>query len=180
MGTKLIDLVDPRERRAAAWLGSLGHQPEKIPEESDKTPDFLVRGRDTGAMFYAEVKTLEGPGEGEPLLWDPLYNTIAKRIRDSRKQFESVDAEHHFPRVMLFLSEDMRIHGQTMLDFFKSRIEVGEQVVRDLNRFRFGRVRDDLEKIDLYVVLDIGDSPTFFFSQTDSSTLQSLLSLFWS
>jgi hypothetical protein len=169
---------DPGERRAAVWLESLGHPPEKIPEEADKTPDFRVHTSGIDSHFFAEVKTIESPGSDEALLWDPLYNTVSKRIRDSRKQFTAIDPDHRHPRVMIFVSEDMRIHGETLLDFFKGQIVVGHEVVRNLNRFRLGRVAADIGHIDVYVVLDTADSPTFFFTDVDAGRSSALTKLF--
>lgn len=161
-----LPLKDPREARAASWLESLGHRPEKIEEDSSKKPDFRVLAKTGNEVFYVEVKVIEGPGESEGILFDPLFNKISNRIRDAYKQFQGNDPEHNLPRVLLFLADDFRIHGQTMFDFFSGRIEIEGKIIRELKRFRFGRVRNDLGEIDLYVILDLGDTPTFFYNET--------------
>jgi hypothetical protein len=171
--------VDPREARAARWIEALGHRVEKIPEDDSKTPDFRVWTAKGEAAALAEVKTIEGPGEGEGLLWGPLFNNISNRIRDARKQFESIDSSHGLPRVLVLVSEDFRIHGQTMIDFFSGRIEVGGEVTRDLKKFRLGRVKGDIGEIDLYVVLDHGDSPTLFFTDSHVDYATRLQELFF-
>lgn len=172
-------IADPGEARVARWIRALGHRVEKIPEEAAKRPDFRVLTTDGAAVALAEVKTIEGPGEGEGLLWDPLFNTVSNRIRDARKQFESIDPSHDLPRVLAFVSEDFRIHGQTMIDFFTGRIEVDGQIIRELKKFRLGRVTGDLGEIDLYVILDHGDAPTLFFNDSNPAYLDRLQGLFF-
>lgn len=177
--SKTIPLKDPREARAARWLESLGHRPVKIKEGNRKKPDFHVLAKaDDEFFFYLEVKTIEGPGESEGLLFDPLFNRVSNDIRDARKQFENVDPEHNLPRVLLFLAEDFRIHGQTMFDFFSGRIEIEGEILRELKRFRFGRVRDDLREIDLFVMLDRDNTPTFFYNETIPSKALALQEAF--
>src|SRR5262245_36675771 len=171
-------MADPGEARVAKWIQMLGHRVEKIPEEDSKTPDFRVLTTGGTQVALAEVKTIEGPGEGEGLLWDPLFNNISKRIRDARKQFESIDSSHCVPRVLVFVSEDFRVHGQTMIDFFTGRIEVGGEVIRELKKFRLGRVKGDISEIDLYVVLDHGDTPTLFFNDSNVAYATQLQELF--
>jgi hypothetical protein len=171
-------ISDRGEARAAKWIQALGHRVEKIPEVDSKTPDFRFLTVDGIQVALAEIKLIEGPGQGEDLLWSAVFNNISKRIHDARKQFESIDSSHVLPRVLVFVSEDFRVHGQTMLDFFTGHIEVGGKVIRELKTYRLGRVKADIGEIDLYVILDHGDTPTLFFNDSNDEYAARLEELF--
>lgn len=169
---------DRGEARAAKWIQTLGHRVEKIPEEDSKTPDFRLLTVDGIQVALVEVKIIAGPGQGENLLWNAVFNNISKRIHDSLKQFESIDASHVLPRILVFVSEDFRVHGQTLLDFFTGQIEVAGEVIHDLKRSRLGRVKGDIGEIDLYVMLGHGDTPTLFFNDSNDEYAARLQELF--
>ena len=91
------------------------------------------------------------------------------------KQFDAVNETRSVPNVLVLVAEDMRFHMQAFLDLLKGEIVVDGQPVADLRRYRFGRGSSAFSKVDLFIVLDTGNHPTFF---NDSRFLERLITLF--
>lgn len=156
--------TDSWEARAGEWLRSLGFWVEKIPEDPvEKKPDFRITPS-AGASFYVEVKGLEGPGDDQSLESASLFNKISKKIRDAQKQFSCIDPNHDSPRVLLFVADDFRIHRQKLLDFIEGQVEVDGQLMANLARYRFGKVRAEIGDIDAYAILETNGDVFFFYN----------------
>jgi len=169
--------MSPREARAATFLSGFGLKVEKVAEGATKTADFRVTASDQ-FDFHGEVKAIEGPGQDKPMTWDSICNRIGSDIRKAVAQFDAVNPSHSAPNVLIFLAEDMRIHWRLMKDFFEGKIEIEGQTIADLTRHRFGRVRQALPVVDLFILLDTGDNLTLFFTGSDPTFLPKLATLF--
>jgi len=95
----------PGETILKQYLESKGLTVIKIPESDIKTVDFEVHAQGKLA-FYLEEKTLEIT----PVAWksiDPVYNAIAKHIKEAVKQFKSVNPDKTVPNVLAITNMDL-------------------------------------------------------------------------
>ncbi len=168
--------MSPRERRAADFLKKLGLVVKKRPEGAEKSPDFDVTASD-GFYFLSETKAVVG-GENEPLLWQELYNAITSDIREAAKQFDSVNSTRLVPNVLILVSEDFRFREQSFIDFLKGEIIIEGKLLADLRRYRLGRVKPAFSRIDLFLLLDKGNTPSLFFVDNDPRFLVKLRAIF--
>lgn len=79
---------------------------EKKEIRKSKKPDFKIISK-RGYPFYCEIKsihTVTDPIHG--LLFNTIYNGIVSRTGDAFKQFESINAMHLLPNVLLFKSHN--------------------------------------------------------------------------
>src|SRR4051812_48198770 len=123
--------ISDRESRAASFLSRYRLAVEKIDEREVPIPDFRVTCPDD-FCFYSEVKAIEGPGAENDLVWKPLYNRLSADIRKAVEQFNSVNSARLAPNVLVVLSEEMRIHGQSMKDFFQGKLAINGETIADL------------------------------------------------
>lgn len=158
--------TDTGEVIAIDFLNSFDLAVEKYPEQSYRTPDFHVTSLD-GFYFLVEVKTLVGPGSEQGLIWETLHNRISTEISEASEQFRSVNSHRFVPNVLIFISQDMRIGGRSLNDFFQGYIRITDTINVNLNRQRNGRARKRIPKIDLFIIISHAGTPTFFYTQTD-------------
>lgn len=168
---------DPGEEIAVTLLKNLGLSVEKYPEQDIRTPDFRVSSSD-GFYFLTEVKTIVGPGDDQALIWQTLHNRISAEIYDASEQFNSVNVHRLAANVLIFVSQDMRIDGRALLDFFKGEIKITDDIIVDLSRQRKGKAGKRIHQIDLFIVISHAGTPTFFYTQTDNRFRQNLERIF--
>ncbi|CAH2714781.1 hypothetical protein BACCIP111895_01957 [Neobacillus rhizosphaerae] len=124
---------------------------DKIDETDEKTPDFTVNQSDS-LLFYCEEKTLELV-EFEGAIPDSTYNAISRKIRESAKQFKSINPKHLYPNVLVIINMDsMRdIHDLVITVTGKALTDKGKWIQI---RHVLERLKVDLETVDMVMWFD--------------------------
>ncbi len=138
-----------------------------------KTPDFKVSATN-GTFFYCEAKSLPELDSNKSIFPNALHNSLADKIIRASKQFKSVNPLHLVPNVLAWRAKDPRINSQSLEDLLKGSIEIGNAVVADLSKQRFGRVRYHLKDIDLHVWFYPHGKPDFIYTSSDPRFLINL------
>lgn len=156
-----------------------------------KTPDYRVY-IDRELKFYCEVKNaqkdrwldekLEEAAPGEivgGLRKDPVFNRLSAHIHKARKQFEAVNKEEDLPNVLAFYNEDeqsgfLDLLAVTTGNFFAE----GGSVFPIYKNFSEGRIRADIEKIHLFIWIDVHKPHRFLFNTINSKYQNELCSIF--
>lgn len=158
---------------------------------SGKTPDFQVfSGNDL--ELYCEVKSPEQdtwlddqldeamPGEiVGGLRNDPIFNRLTAHIHKARKQFDAVNPTEAFPNVLAFYNQDtnsgfLDLLAVTTGNFFS---EDGS-VFPIYKNYSEGRVKTDIEKIHLFIWLDVNKPHRFLFNTINSKFQRGLCQRF--
>jgi hypothetical protein len=154
------------EERVARLLARAGLEPRRYKisqcNPDKKNPDFEVVGHDT--YFLCEVKSIcMGIGDG-PVLHSTIFNNLTENIHDAIKQFRAANRIHSVPNVLLWISHNFRVNVRTFLDLACGRILVSTEVVADLSKYRYGRMKVEFTDIDLHIWLESDDTPHFIFN----------------
>lgn len=132
------------------YLEGKGLRVLKIPERDIKTADFEVFYEEE-LLFYLEEKTLEP----KPVKWkgiDPIYNSMARHLKEATKQFKGVNPYKNVPNVLSFTNKDP---ARSVNDLF---ITLTGYVITPGGKMRWipnmKRIEKDLFLIDLYLWFD--------------------------
>jgi hypothetical protein len=142
-----------------------------------RTPDFKIL-KDGELVFHCEVKTIAEdtwiidqvmnapPGTivGGPRN-DATYNRISSKIHDAAEQFRSVNPEHKYPNVLIFIDheEGLGYNGllQTVTGYFFAQ---GGERHPIFKKYSEGRIEKEKYQIDLYLWFDDRrDKPDWLF-----------------
>jgi len=140
----------PGETILKQYLESKGLTVIKIPESDIKTVDFEVHAQGKLA-FYLEEKTLEIT----PVAWksiDPVYNAIAKHIKEAVKQFKSVNPDKRVPNVLAITNMDPNRNVNHLFSTLTGQVITATGKLRWINKLK--SIEDDLSLIDLYLWFD--------------------------
>lgn len=158
---------------------------------SGKTPDFRVFSGSDLAL-YCEVKSPEQdtwldnrldqavPGEiVGGLRNDPIFNRLTAQIHKARKQFDAVNPTEALPNVLAFYNQDTNLGFLDLLavttgNFFS---EDGS-VFPIYKNYSEGRVKKDIEKVHLFIWLDVNKPHRFLFNTTNSKFQRGLCQRF--
>ncbi|OPL11290.1 MAG: hypothetical protein AVO34_08715 [Firmicutes bacterium ML8_F2] len=138
------------ETNVRQYLESRGLTVRKIPESNFKTVDFAVQDRGELA-FYLEEKTLELT----PVAWgsiDPVYNNIARHIKEAIRQFSSMNPDKNVPNVLAITSMDPTKTINHLFSTLTGQIITNSGRLQLIDKMRF--IKDDLTLIDLYLWFD--------------------------
>ena len=172
------DKID--KQRARQFLEKCGLAVEEYSKDElrwSRTPDFKIL-KDGELVFYCEVKTIAEdtwiinqimnapPGMivGGPRN-DATYNRISSKIHDAAEQFRSVNLEHKYPNVLIFVDheEGLGYMGllQTVTGLFFAQ-SGGRHAI--FQKYSNGRIREEKFNIDLYLWFDDHwDKPAWLF-----------------
>lgn len=136
-----------------------------IPEKDKKTPDGYIDG--FGVKYVSEIKSpvLRLDIKTQLYKFKTTHRKILDFIHTASKQFESFDAKHERPRVMIFTS----IHSQLNWKSFTDAIQGGVvdqkgRVLHDLSKTPvYQSTLPLLSGIDLYVWYQVSGSKDKFF-----------------
>jgi len=182
------------EDKVKEFLETYQLRPERFTSAemaSGKTPDFRVfSGSDL--KLYCEVKSPEQdtwlddqldaamPGEiVGGLRNDPIFNRLTAHIHKARKQFDAVNPTEAFPNVLAFYNQDtnsgfLDLLAVTTGNFFS---EDGS-VFPIYKNYSEGRVKEDIEKIHLFIWLDVNKPHRFLFNTINSKFQRDLCQRF--
>jgi hypothetical protein len=147
---------------AKVLLESKGFAPQRITQKmypDKKIPDYRVHWGQ-GGLFFCEVKSPE-------LIMDPptqlfKHTTTMSKLTDflhtAAKQFNSVNAHHLVPNVLIWVSDHMQLNHHNLIECVEGKISCGHQVIRDLSREPFVlRTDEDWRVVDIHIWLQVGN-----------------------
>jgi hypothetical protein len=175
--------MDPNEKKVKSYLEDLGvivNSFSKKEKRSGKTPDFRVF-RISDFMFYCEVKSitedrwldqqLDNTVSGElagAARNDPIFNRLTSDIHDAVKQFEAVNSRQIYPNVLAFVNHDNMCGFNDLLGVVTGKFYSNDEKVHPIyHQFSHGRIKEEKEKIHLYVWLDDYKLNRLLFNQKD-------------
>ena len=140
---------------------------QKVPESTSKTPDFefCVNGE---RLFIAELKTLDDCEPSAERGWivsqehigvkkahrkDNSVARVASRIHEAYKQL----CNYPVPKVLILLNKDMLDVGD-LEEAFTGQMVYGDLTQSYVNtasrKIAEGQIKDEKDKIDLYIWID--------------------------
>ncbi len=138
-----------------------------------RTPDFRVLAGDRLA-FYCEVKTaqedewLERQIDAAPPLTlvgglrpDPTYNRISNYIHSAAGQFDAVNAGCEYPNVLAIVNNDFEAGLPDLLAVLTGNAYTNGGPIRMYGNFSDGRIREEKNRIHLYLWFDTGKPEPF-------------------
>ena len=178
----------------AEFLGVYGLSTErysKSERRTGKTPDYKVL-HDGQLKFFCEVKNSEkdkwldglldqaAPGEiVGGLRNDPVFNRLTNHIHKARSQFDAVNPEEELPNVLAFHNEDEHAGFLDLLAVTTGNFFADDGSVHPIYKnYSEGRVKTDIEKIHLFIWLDVNNPFRFLFNTINSRYQEDLCSLF--
>ncbi len=182
------------ENKVSDFLVSYGLSTERFSKkemESGKTPDYKV-SLNGNLTHYCEVKNSEKDkwldkllDQAEPgemvggLRKDPIFNRLTAHIHKARKQFDAVNPEEEYPNVLVFYNEDkncgfLDLLAVTTGNFFAERVGV----FPIYKNFSEGRVKNDIERIHLFIWLDAHKPHRFLFNTINSKYQKELCTIY--
>jgi hypothetical protein len=186
--------MNPDEERVKIYLENLGLTPKPFPKtekRAGKTPDFRVF-RNEAFAFYCEVKSssedrwlhkqLESSAAGElvgGLRNDPIFNRLASDIHEAIGQFDAVNNDQKFPNVLAIVNHDDMCGFNDLLAILTGNFYANDGTADPIYRkFSHGRIKDEKEKIHLFIWLDDHKPHQLLFNQTSSDHHASLCTVF--
>ncbi len=159
-------MAKPGESIVKDYLEGKGLTVLKIPEGEKKTVDFEVY---SGAemVFYLEEKTLDLT----PPAWkdiDPVYNAIARHVREAGKQFRSVNPEQIVPNVLSFTDRNPARDINCLFGALTGYVITAGGKMRRLHQL--GRMESDPPLINLYLWFDDEQLSGHIWAENDPDT----------
>jgi len=180
------DKID--EGRTRGFLEEIGFEVKEFSKEERKkasTPDFRIL-KNKGLIFFCEVKTIAednwlykivSAAPEETIVGgsrnDPRFNRISAKIHDAVSQFRSVNPDHKYPNVLVFMSHDKYCRYGSLLqtirgDFFA---QSGEHHPIFL-KYSEGRIKEEKFEIDLFIWFDnLQEEPYWLFGKNEEHFL---------
>lgn len=177
--------LDPNETKVKDYLEERGFALERFRKEDTrvgKTPDFRVF-RNGEFLFYCEVKSssqdqwldeqLKHAVRGELVgggRSDPTFNRLANHIHEAVKQFDAVNEGQTHPNVLAFVNHDVMSGFNDLLGILTGNFYADDGIVHPIYRkFSHGRIKNEKERVHLYIWLDDHKPNRILFSQTDQT-----------
>jgi hypothetical protein len=186
--------VDPDETRVSDCLQRQGLYAERFSKQDQrkgKTPDFRVLHANLLA-FYCEVKSSPkdgwldkriehaSPGEivGGPRN-DPIFNRLTGDIHEVIKQFDAVNPNQEIPNVLVLVNHDDMCGFNDLLAVVTGNFYADDGSIHPIYRqFSDGRIRDEKNRVHLYIWMDDRKSERFLFTRTHEDHHATLCTLF--
>lgn len=175
--------MDEDEAQIAKFLSDYGLAAEQFPKAevgATKTPDFRVRGVETGGhLFYCEVKSiqrdswldrkLEKAKPGELVggaRKDPIFNRLTDDIHKAAKQFAAVNALVEHPNVLAFVNHDRMCGFLDLIAVLTGNFMAeGGKALPTYRIYSEGRVKGDKANIHLFLWVDDFKPARLLFAQ---------------
>ncbi len=163
----------------------------KSERRAGKTPDYKVLS-DGQLKFFCEVKNsekdkwldnlLEQADPGEivgGLRNDPVFNRLTNHIHKAKSQFDSVNPKEELPNVLAFYNEDEHAGFLDLLAVTTGNFFAEDGSVHPIYKnYSEGRVKTDIERIHLFIWLEVKNPFRFLFNTINSQYQEDLCSLF--
>ena len=173
--------IENDEKKAQELLESKGFLCDSYTKEekrNSKTPDFKVY-LDSDLKFYYEVKSIMKDSWENGARNDPIFNRLTDDVHESIKQFDAVNERGNYPNVLILVNHDEMCKIDDLIsvitgDFFAAdgkRYPIYKQ-------FSDGRIKNEKNRIHLFIWLDDKDSPRYLFNQGHRKFYLNLCKLF--
>jgi hypothetical protein len=183
-------IVDPDEKRAERWLADRGFTTQRFSKEEmrcGKTPDFRVL-KGNGFRAFCEVKSspedqwLNKQIEKAPpgaiaggSRSDPIFNRLAADVHEAVKQFDSVNVDNTQPNILVLVNHDAQCGFNDLLAVLTGNFHAADGTSHPIYRkYSQGRIKDEKDRIDLFIWLDDHKPERLLFSQKSAANHQSL------
>lgn len=192
--TVMCSLMSDSETIIAEFLGKYGLLTErysKSERRAGKTPDYkeLHEGE---LKFFCEVTNSEKDkwldnllDQAEPgeivggIRNDPVFNRLTNHIHKARSQFDAVNPDEKSPNVLAFYNEDEHAGFLDLLAVTTGNFFADDGSVHPIYKnYSKGRVKTDIERIHLFILLDVKKPFRFLFNTINSRYQEDLYSLF--
>jgi len=128
-----------------------------------KTPDFKII-KDEKLCFYCEVKSIKKDDFIGGCREDPVFNRLTNDIHTAVKQFENVNPELITPNVLVFVNHDKRCGFFDLLSVITGNFHGANGKNSPIyKKFSDGRIKNEKNKIHLYIWLDDHKPMRFFW-----------------
>lgn len=146
----------------------------KLEMKNRKTPDFKVFNKDEFA-FYCGIKEIAKDNWLGGVKPDPILNRISDDIHTAIKQFESVNRDLEHPNVLAFVNNDDRCDSLDLIGVITGNLllESGGAAPIYL-KYSHGRIKDEKNRIHLYLWLDVFNNHSFLFNLADTRHIEKL------
>lgn len=186
--------MDSDEKKVKNYLEIRGLTVEyfsRAEMRTGKTPDFRVF-KNGKLLFYCEVKSslkdrwLDSQlknSDSSKLIGgsrsDPIFNRLSTHIHQAVKQFEAVNKDHQFPNVLALINHDDMSDFYDLEGVLTGNFYANDGITYPIYRqFSHGRIKDEKEKVDLFIWLDDHKPDGLFFSRANEFHYAVLYSIF--
>ena len=176
--------MDQDEKKVQGYLEDYGFVCERFSKEemkTEKTPDFKVV-KNNEFLFYCEVKSvgedrwLDNQLDNSPpgtivggLRNDPIYNRLTSDIHEAIKQFDNVNGCQEFPNVLAYVNHDELCGFQDLIAIMTGNFYSNDGNSHPIyKKFSDGRIKDEKNRIHLFIWIDDFKLSRLLFNQIDS------------
>lgn len=139
-----------------------------------KTPDLKVFNNDDFA-FYCEIKEIAKDNWLGGAKLDPIPNRISDDIHTAIKQFESVNPDLEHPNVLAFVNNDDRCGSLDLIGVLTGHLLLeGGGTAPIYLKYSHGRIKEERNRIHLYLWFDSFKANKFLFNFSDTRHLERL------
>ena len=176
-------MAEVGEKLVLDYLVQLDLKPMKINEGEKQTPDFEVRNSKDNLLFFVEEKTID-----QDNFWDNIEpgvvsfendsseNALEKKFRKAVKQFKSINPEHLIPNVLAFVNLNDSVNvGDLVISLTGKAITENGKIITIR---RLGRVKDDLNEVDLCLWFDKNRLQNVLYLSTNDQHIEVLKNFF--
>ena len=140
--------------------------------KNGKTPDFRVF-KDNQFGFYCEVKEVKKDDWALGLRNDPIFNRLTDDIHTAVKQFDAVNPDNKFPNVLAFVNNDHMCGSLDLLGVLTGGLLLeGGGMAEIYYKFSKGRIKNEKDRIHLYLWYDSFKANKVLFNQNNDSHLK--------
>ena len=151
----------------------------KIPETDAKTPDYMYKP-DSDLIFVAELKDIIRGLVSEKTGWkkdngwwrkkENAVKKVADKIHEAYKQLK----KYNSPKVLIILNYDPSVDFNDLNETYDGFLDYGSPgsiQIRNTASAKIanGRIKDEKDKIDLYIWIDGRDNNKFSFRTTSDA-----------
>lgn len=168
-GSILRFQMNDSERLVSEALAAKGLRCEEFSKDekrAGRTPDFRVfQG---GALaFFCEVKEI-APDRVEGVRPDPIPNRLSADIHRAAGQFDAVNPQQEHPNVLAFVNNDDRCDSLDLVGVVTGHLLLeGNRAAPIYTWVSEGRIRDEKDRIHLYLWFDRFKANRMFFNFND-------------
>lgn len=187
-------MESPDEKRVKSYLEERQFVPKRFSKaetRGGKTPDFCV-SRNGELLFYCEVKSILEDGWLDKQLSraapdelaggsrnDPILNRLAADIHEAVKQFDAVNKDQKYPNVLVFVNHDDMCDFDDLIAILTGNFYGNDGTASPIFwKFSEGRIKEQKEKIHLFIWIDEHKPDQRLFSQANDNLHAKLCVMF--
>ena len=143
-----------------------------------KTPDYRVFRSDQ-FEFFCEVKEIKKDDWAQGLRNDPIFNRLTDDIHTAVKQFDAVNPDNSSPNVLAFVNNDRMCGSLDLIGVLTGGLLLeGGGMAEIYQKFSKGRIKNEKDRINLYLWYDSFKANKVLFNQNNDKHLKKLCRCF--